>query len=161
VSRAGIRHPVRRAVLLVAGTVTGLGLVLSYRTPPNGTATLSPSSEAGGTSLSGSRTGSSAGGTNKATPASRNVTGQSVSTQYGPVQVSVTTNGNRITDVSAVALPNGDSRSAQISSYAEPQLRQQALAAQSAGISGVAGASYTSQGYEQSLQSALTQLGMA
>lgn len=87
-------------------------------------------------------------------------TGQVINTQYGPVQVRVTAQAGQIKDVVAVALPGGDSRSAQISNYAGPQLRQQALAAQSAHIDGVAGASYTSAGYEQSLQSALNQLGV-
>jgi len=82
-----------------------------------------------------------------------------VNTQFGPVQVRVTVQSGHITDVQATALPSGG-YSSQINNYAAPQLRQQALAAQSANINGVAGASFTSQGYRQSLQSALTQLGM-
>ena len=65
-----------------------------------------------------------------------------------------------LTDVQAVALPSGDPTSARISDYAGPQLRQQALSAQSADLDGVAGASYTSEGFRQSLQSALNQLGV-
>jgi uncharacterized protein with FMN-binding domain len=87
------------------------------------------------------------------------VTGTLVNTQFGPVQVRVTMQSRRITDVQATALPSGG-YSSQVSNYAAPQLRQQALAAQSANIHGVAGASFTSQAYRQSLQSALTQLGM-
>lgn len=163
--RSGAARQVRRVVLLVAGTVTGLVLVLSYRTPDSvltavGSSSVSggTSSTSGGTNSGGVSTGSRSNG--GSAPSQQTATGQLVNTPYGPVQVSVTVAGRRLTDIRAAALPNGDSRSAQISSYAEPQLRQQALAAQSAGISGVAGASYTSRGYEQSLQSALTQLGM-
>ena len=78
-----------------------------------------------------------------------------------PVQVTATVKGSTITDVTAIASPNGDGQSARISAYAIPQLQQQAVAAQSASISGVSGASYTSQGFEQSLQSALAQAGLA
>jgi uncharacterized protein with FMN-binding domain len=57
--------------------------------------------------------------------------------------------------VQALLLPNERQRSAEISQYAGPQLRQEALQAQSANINVVSGASYTSQGYAQSLQGAL------
>jgi uncharacterized protein with FMN-binding domain len=73
---------------------------------------------------------------------------------YGVVQVRVTLRGTRITDVSTVSLPRGG-RSSDISSYAAPQLRREALSAQSAHIDTVSGASYTSAGYAESLQSAL------
>jgi hypothetical protein len=154
---------VRRVVLLVAGTVTGLVMILGYRTPASNVTSLGSASQSGGVthSSSGNGGGSGGGGSNgtSSAPSTRTVTGSTVNTQFGPVQVSVTARGNTITDVQALALPSGDSRSAQISRYAGPQLRQQALAAQSAGIDGVAGASYTSQGYRESLQSALSQLG--
>ena len=61
------------------------------------------------------------------------------------------------TDVTALQLPDGDPRSSQISQYAEPYLRQSVLQAQSAAIDMVSGATYTSQAYAQSLQSALDQ----
>jgi uncharacterized protein with FMN-binding domain len=88
----------------------------------------------------------------------RQFTGSDAPNQYGDVQVRVTTGGGRITQVAAVSLPSGDGRSQQISSYAGPQLAQQALAAQNANIDGVSGATYTSDSYKTSLQSAIDQL---
>lgn len=153
---------VRRLVLLVGGTATGLVLILGYRTPVSNVTQFGSASQSGGvTQSSGNGGGSGGGGSNASSsaPSTRAVTGSVVSTQFGPVQVRVIARGSTLTDVQAVALPSADSRSAQISQYAAPRLRQQALAAQSAGIDGVAGASYTSQGYRESLQSALSQLG--
>jgi len=89
----------------------------------------------------------------------RTVTGPSVSTPYGPVQVRVQVRGARLVDVGAVQTPSGDPRSRAISAFAVPQLRRQALAAQSARIDGVSGASYTSAGLMRSLQAALAQGG--
>ncbi len=89
-----------------------------------------------------------------AAPTNRQVTGRAYDVGYGLVQVRVTLQGRRITDVQAVSLPQGG-RSSDISSYAAPQLRSEALSRQSARIDSVSGASYTSAGYAQSLQSAL------
>ena len=74
------------------------------------------------------------------------------------VQVRVTFTGNTIADVTAVSLPQGG-RSSDISAMAAPQLRREALAAQSANINAVSGASYTSAGYARSLQSAIDKAG--
>jgi uncharacterized protein with FMN-binding domain len=74
------------------------------------------------------------------------------------VQVKVTENSNRITDVTAVQLPSQDSHSQSIAAYAAPKLRQEAITADSARINVVSGATYTSDGYAQSLQSALDNL---
>lgn len=84
-------------------------------------------------------------------------TGPLINTHYGPVQVRVTVTGGSITDVQAVQLPSGGKNS-QISGYAAPVLRREALASQGAGIDAVSGASYTSQGYSESLQGALDQI---
>ena len=97
----------------------------------------------------------------KATVAkSRTAVGNSVFVNFGYVQVKVTAKGKRIVDVAAIKSPNGDGRSLMIAQQALPILRQQALAAQSAKIQGVSGASYTSYGYQKSLQSALNKLGI-
>ncbi len=85
------------------------------------------------------------------------VTGQVVQTPYGSVQVQVTISSGKITDVTALQLPNDRQRSAEISQIAEPMLKSEALAAQSAQIDLISGATYTSDGYAQSLQSALDQ----
>lgn len=87
-------------------------------------------------------------------PARREVTGRPYDVGYGVVQVRITLVGSRLRDVTALSLPQGG-RSSDISSYAGPRLRQEALAAQSARIDTVSGASYTSAGYARSLQSAL------
>ena len=77
--------------------------------------------------------------------------------QFGTVQVQVTIVGGKIQDVQALQLPQDRRRSAEISQYAAPILRQEALSAQSAQIDLVSGATYTSEAYAQSLQSALDQ----
>ena len=142
----------RRAPLVLAGTVAGLVLVLGYRTPElTATAGTTTSSQVEpGTTTAAAPTGQT--GT---------VAGDVVQTRYGAVQVQVTAQGGTITDVTALQLPSGDPRSAQISQYVESPLREQALAAQSAQIDGISGATYTSAGYAQSLQSALDALGVA
>jgi len=83
------------------------------------------------------------------------VAGTVVSTAYGPVQVEVTVRSGRITRARALARPSGNGQTDQINSYAIPQLDQETIAAQSAQIDTVSGASFTSDGYRQSLQSAL------
>ncbi|MEE1751093.1 FMN-binding protein, partial [Streptomyces sp. SP18CS02] len=87
--------------------------------------------------------------------APRTVLGKVASTQYGDVQVSVTVSGGRITAADAVKAPDADANSRKIASDAVPKLNQAAVTAQSARIDAVSGATYTSQGYITSLQSAL------
>jgi uncharacterized protein with FMN-binding domain len=86
-------------------------------------------------------------------------TGSTIKTQFGPVQVQVTIVDNTITDVKALQFPNSG-RSATISQQAIPTLIQQVYSAQSSNINGVSGASYTSQGFYDSLYSALTKAGL-
>jgi uncharacterized protein with FMN-binding domain len=87
----------------------------------------------------------------------RTVTGAVIPTRYGDVQVAVVLNGTHIDDVNALQLPFDRARSQFISQQAAPILRQEVLTAQSAQIDTVSGASYTSDGYAQSVQSALDQ----
>jgi uncharacterized protein with FMN-binding domain len=82
-------------------------------------------------------------------------TGKTVNTQFGPVQVEVTVASGKITAVKALQLTSYGGRSVQISNYAAPILRSEVLKAQSAKVSTVSGATYTSDGYLTSLQSAL------
>lgn len=172
----------RRAALAIVSTIAGLVLLLGFKTHGSaaiggGTVALAPAT--GGTTTSGSAGSGSAGtggagqgsaGT-RATGASsspathsasrsttRTVAGRTYDTQYGPVQVQVTESGGRITDVAALQLPQGSGRDIDIDNYAVPQLRAEALQAQSAHIDAVSGATYTSAGYIDSLQSALDQL---
>jgi uncharacterized protein with FMN-binding domain len=88
-------------------------------------------------------------------PANRIVTGQTVQTQYGPVQVQIVETGHTLTDVTPLQLPNDSPHSQEIAAAAVPILRSEALSANSAHINVVSGANYTSDGYAQSLQSAL------
>lgn len=93
-------------------------------------------------------------------PADGTYTGSAVDTRYGSVQVSVTLAGGSITDVTALKLTDADGRSVQISNRAAPVLREEVLASQSANVSNVSGATYTTQAYLTSLQSALDQAGL-
>lgn len=158
----------KRAALAIVATVAGLVVLLSFKThaPPAPTRALSPATPGSGTS--GSAPGTSAGGGSAATPPTggpdtsggmRTLVGHTVMTRFGPVQVEVVATGKRLVDVQALQLPSNSRRDLEIDNYAVPQLRQEALDAQSANIDMVSGATYTSDGYIQSLQSALDQLG--
>ena len=98
--------------------------------------------------------------TTSAAPTTRSVTGATAQTKYGPVQVRITLTGSRITGATAVQYPDEMARSKDISSTAIPKLNQETLEAQSADIDTVSGATYTSAGYKQSLQSALDRAGV-
>ncbi len=87
-------------------------------------------------------------------------TGANGNTQFGPVQVQITVVNGKITNASALTYPTGSFRDQQINQQAIPYLIQETLAAQSANIQGVGGASYTSQGWVNSLQSALAKAGL-
>ncbi len=77
--------------------------------------------------------------------------------RYGTVQVQITINGGKITDAQAVQAPSG--RDQRYTDRAVPVMRQKTLAAQSANITGVSGASYTAYAWYESLQSALKKAG--
>ena len=163
----------KRFFLIAGGTVGGLGAVLSI-TPPQFGST-SGLSLGTGTSLSGGTT-SLSGGTTTSTPAatptpapvstpkpagvSGTFTGASANTVYGPVQVQITVSNGKITNATALVYPTGSFRDQEINQQAIPYLIQETLAAQSANIQGVGGASYTSQGWVGSLQSALAKAGL-
>jgi uncharacterized protein with FMN-binding domain len=93
------------------------------------------------------------------TPSSstKTYTGDQVTTRWGPVQVEITVAGGKITAAQAVQYPSGNGRDAEINSYALPVLNQEVVDRQSAQIDTVSGATVTSDGYLQSLQSALDQ----
>ncbi len=95
--------------------------------------------------------------TSQPVPASVTLVGAPVSFRYGNVQVAVTLEGEDIVDVEALAVPQGDRRSASISRQVEPYLRQQAISRDSAAVDVISGATYTSKAYAMSLQSALDQ----
>lgn len=87
----------------------------------------------------------------------RTIAGSTVNTPFGPVQVQITVQGTKITDATALQTPRGG-RSSWINQQAVPYLVQETLAAQSANIQGVGGATYTSEAWAQSLQSALSKI---
>jgi uncharacterized protein with FMN-binding domain len=91
----------------------------------------------------------------KAAPTQVTVNGGAADTMYGPVQVQITVRGAQIVSAHAIAYPQGGGRDQQINSYAIPQLDQEVLRAQSARIDTVSGATFTSDGYRRSLQSAI------
>jgi uncharacterized protein with FMN-binding domain len=147
-------RPLRRIVLASAATVSGMVLLLSLKphtTPRAAVAAPSPAPSVGSSASAGS------GGSSGSATGTKTVTGDSVQTRYGPVQVRVTVKNGKLTDVTAVTYPQENPRDQQINSYAIPQLTREALAAQSADIDTVTGATYTSDGYRTSLQSALDQ----
>jgi uncharacterized protein with FMN-binding domain len=84
-------------------------------------------------------------------------TGQAVDTRYGAVQVAITVSGGQITDVSVPQYPNTERRDEEINAQAIPILISETKSAQNAQIDMVSGATFTSDGYTQSLQSAIDQ----
>ncbi|MEU4878526.1 FMN-binding protein [Streptomyces sp. NPDC021608] len=149
------RSPLRRVVLAGAATVSGMVLLLSLK-PHTTPAVAGPAaSPAPSGSSSASGAGAGAAGSSGSTAGTRTLTGDSVQTRYGPVQVRVTLTDGRITDVTAVEYPQENPRDQQINAYAVPQLTREVLSAQSADVDTVSGATYTSDGYRRSLQSAL------
>ena len=142
----------RRSPIVLTATAFGTAGVLAFhaQTPAVTTASATPTATPAATATA---TPSSSAGV------SGSATGEAVPTQYGNAQVKVTVKDGKITAIQALQLQGNDPRSVMISSSAEPILQQEALAAQSAQIDTVSGATYTSESYKQSLQSALDKLG--
>lgn len=159
---------------LAAFGVLAIGWGVGTAGAPTTTSTLPGSSGVSGSGTSGSSgsggstggstsgsTGGSTGGSTAGTSAAQDgsYTGAAESTPFGTVQVSVTVSGGRLSDVTALHLTDRGGQSVRISNRAAPILRQEVLAAQSAHVSMVGGATYTSEGYLASVQSALDQAG--
>ncbi|MGA2527846.1 MAG: FMN-binding protein [Acidimicrobiales bacterium] len=168
----------KRAPIVLAATAAGLAGVLGFHTEQPGsglasglssgqtTSTTSPDSASTTTTTTspgGTATGSRSPSTTTTTTTSgetRIATGDDVQYRYGELELEVTVTGTKITRIEPVIDTAYDARSYQVNSFAEPQLDSQALAAQSANINGVSGATFTSQAYVQSLQAALDKLGV-
>jgi uncharacterized protein with FMN-binding domain len=135
----------RRIAIFLTATVAMVVLLFSYRTSRGGPLTPALPSV------------NEPAPTDAAPPAdgAQTVRGPVVPTVWGPVQVQLSVNSGRITDVVALQYPQGNRRDQQINSYALPELRAEVLAAQSASIDGVSGATVTSDGYRQSVQAAI------
>ena len=155
----------RRIVLWVLSTLSVLVLLFGYSTSTSGVlATSAPTSvyssdsgSAGGSSTGSSTGGSSASGSTAPPSGATSITGSVAQTEWGPVQVELAVAGGKITTVTVVQYPNGNGRDEEINSYALPILVQETMDSQSASIDMVSGATVTSDGYLQSLQSALDQ----
>lgn len=167
----------KRIALAIAGTVAGLAALLSFKThsalgtgalpkalAPSSTpsasapSTLSPSTSA--PPKPGKSSAPSSSSQSSTSTGTRTISGQPIQTPYGVVQVQVVVSGKQIKNVSYLQLTAYDPRSQEINSAAAPILVQQTISAQSSQIDGVSGATYTSEGYLQSLQSALDQVGL-
>lgn len=174
----------RRICLWFASTATVVVLLFGYHTSTSSelSAAAPPviaSTPSGSNTSSSAGSGSSASASSARSPATSSAkassqassqasskasaqtyTGNAAQTQFGPVQVAVAVSGGSITHVSVVEYPNGNPRDSQINTYALPILVDETVKAQSAAIDMVSGATYTSNGYLQSLQSALDQAGI-
>lgn len=156
----------RAPAFIAAGAITGFtGVIIAHSgagaplaagshplsaSSPGSSASAAPSASTTPAARQG--TGAGRGG-----PA-RTVVGPGVNFGYGTIAVRVTAAGHRIVSVSVASLSTLEPTSQQISTYAIPILRSEVLSAQSASINGVSGATYTSEGYDRSLQVALDQL---
>jgi len=125
-----------------------------------GSAGTSSGTSGGGTSSGSSSSSSSSSGSAGTSSGTKTVTGSVASTQWGPVQVELTVSGGKITKVSVLQYPSGNPKDEEINDYALPILVQETTDQQSAGIDMVSGATITSTGYVQSLQSALDRAGL-
>ena len=174
----------RRTPIVVTATVAGLAGVLAFHTTParlNPISPLEPTPNPTASGPGGSAEGASspsqpdpatstkpagtkAGGTKRGSTkpgGTRTADGTVVNYNYGNLSVSVTVSSGKVTRVGIASLDDfGVPRSEEIDQQSIPILEQEAVQAQSANIQGVSGASYTSQGFEQSLQAALRTLGV-
>lgn len=126
----------RRITVWLFSTVAALVLLFSYRTSTDPAPTTATNDQA-------------------TTGAAKTYAGELVTTRYGPVQISIVMSGGRVTDVQILQKPSGNPRNDEINDRAMPILRQETLDKQSADVDAVSGATFTSEGYRRSLQSAL------
>ena len=176
----------KKILYALLATVSGLVLLFSYRTshiesatPLAADSSTTTSSTTGSAADSGSDDGAGSGSTADSTGSTSTgssstgsgaasestvtgltdgtYTGASTNTRFGPVQVQITVSDGQITDVQVPDYPSSNSRDRQINQRALPVLMSETTDAQSAEIDMVSGATYTSVGYLQSLQSAIDQ----
>jgi uncharacterized protein with FMN-binding domain len=164
----------RRAALAIVSTAAALVVLLSFKThsstsiaaptvvvASSGTTTTSGSTGATASSAPSSTSTSTSGSSGTSLSGTTTVTGDAADTRYGPVQVKITVTNGKVTAVDAVEYPENDPKDQQINAYAVPILNQEAVAAGSAQIDSVSGATYTTNGYVTSLQSALDKAGLS
>jgi uncharacterized protein with FMN-binding domain len=155
----------RRVILAVTGTIAGLVALLSFKShapalpvaATSGTGSGSSAPAASAPAPSASVPGAFPTGSATASPGAgeTEVTGHVADTAYGPVQIQLIVQNNKIVKVAILQQPTNTIHDIQIGEFAFPRLISETLAAQDAKIDAVSGASYTSAGYISSLQSAL------
>jgi uncharacterized protein with FMN-binding domain len=149
----------RAAWYVIAGTLAGFAGVLGLHGragPPSGIAAPKPT---GGASRAASKPGSArAAGPAPATGPARQVTGVLEQYGYGELSVTLTVHGTQITNISVPVLRTAEPYSQQLADQVLPMLKSEVLAAHSARINAISGATYTSQAYADSIQSALDKL---
>ena len=161
----------KRAMIASLLTTAALILLISFKTPAATTfgtggnaPVVIPSTAPGATSQIGT-TGQPGATTQPATGQKGTFTGTKTGTAvqipFGTVQVQVTFQNGKITDVQPVQMPSDQRHSQEISTAVAPMLHDEVLQAQSAQVNTISGATYTSMGYLQSLQSALDQAATA
>ena len=138
----------------------GAGATSASGSATSGTGTGDGGAAASGSGPSSTSPRSSAPSPSASSPATTTVTGAAADTRYGPVQVQLTVASRKITAVRVVEYPDSSGRDQRINAEALPVLVRETLAAQSARIDMVSGATYTSDGYVSSLQSALDKAGI-
>lgn len=155
-----------RGTLAIVATVICIALMASFKTPnvtnthPAGqpVAVGSPPSSSDSTSSSGDTSSSSSSSsttTNGSGLKDGSYDGQDFPNEFGDVQVRVIIKSGRISDVQGLQMPSDRERSALISQEAGPMLHDEVIQAQSAQIDTIGGATFTSESYAQSVQSAL------
>ena len=164
-TRAAVSAALASAGILIAGWQSGVHVAdtgssvasaAAGTTGATGSSGSSGTSSSSGTSDSTASSGASAAGTTGASAkAVGTYPGSVVQTRFGSVQVQITVQAGKITDVTALQLTDAERKSVQISNRAAPLLRDEVLQAQSADVQTISGATVTSDAYLNSLQAAL------
>ena len=153
----------RRVILAVTGTIAGLVALLSFKAHAP-TVPVAATSGTGGSSSASSSSSSSAARTipgefqsvaGPLTAGETAITGKVANTVYGPVQIQLIVKSHKIVKVAVLEQPTNTIHDIQIGEFAFPKLISETLSAQNAKVDAVSGASYTSEGYIASLQSAV------
>lgn len=164
-TRAAVSAALASAGILIAGWQSGahvadtgssVASAAAGTTGATGSSGSSGTSSSSGTSDSTASSGASGAGTTGASAkAVGTYPGSVVQTRFGSVQVQITVQAGKITDVTALQLTDAERKSVQISNRAAPLLRDEVLQAQSADVQTISGATVTSDAYLNSLQAAL------
>ena len=148
-SEPGFARRVAPAVVLAVA-----GGVLLYLLPGGGDSDPTSAENIGAPETSPTPTKKPHGQPTKPTANTQQViTGDAVNFQYGTVQVKVTLDGTTITDITTLAAPGGSFQP--YTDRAIPEMKSKIIAAQSTRVAAASGATYTSNAYAQSVQSAL------